>query len=179
MLLLTAPITGRAGEKDDKIKALENKVADLVKQLHKEKKVNEYFKGLADQGIEEMSRKEYGIGEGHPNEVVDATIKRGDIVTVVASGVVQHGHPFIAASGPKGAGGPAPGENKFPAPHLEKYSLVGKFNDGGWELLGDAYSKTWVNTNDGKLTLGYNDDQPNNNGKSLWTVTVVVTRPKK
>lgn len=176
VLFVTAllPTAGsvRADEKDDKIKALEKTVLDLKAEVAK-------LKGeVARVNGKEVFRKEYGIGEQKPTEVVDFTIEPGDIGSVVAEGKVEHGHPFIGASTPKGAGGPAPGEVKFPAPQLEKYSLIGRFNAGPWQLLGESFSQTWVNTDNGKLTLGYNDDEPFNKPKSVWKVTVVVTRSK-
>src|SRR5262245_55695095 len=100
--LMIAPKSARSDEKDEKIKALEKVAEDLRVE-------NTRLKGdAARKGGQEVFRKEYGIGEGHPTEIVEFTIEPGDLVSVTASGVVHNGHPTLSPSGPKGRGGPAP-----------------------------------------------------------------------
>jgi hypothetical protein len=117
------------------------------------------------------------VGEYRSVITVDFDIRKGYTVTVVAEGLVDNGHPFIEDSPPEGGGGRA--EPNFPAPQLQKYSLIGSYVGGAWFLIGRSFQQVWTSDSPGRLTLGYNDDKPNDgpHNPSVWTVRVTITPP--
>ncbi|HTK16569.1 MAG TPA: LecA/PA-IL family lectin [Acidimicrobiia bacterium] len=103
-------------------------------------------------------------------------VKTGETITIKASGVVNFGPTSIARMGPAGrprssCRGPAAPDTSFTAPGLDCWSLIGQIGANAPFQVGQA--TTFRATSDGRLRLGVNDNQFQDN-RGSWKVTVAV-----
>lgn len=85
------------------------------------------------------------------------TLKKGDIITLKASGEITLG-PFAGTTSPEGIEGYTIYNY---VPGFKQGSLLGKIGDGEWFLVGNGQTITCQES--GKLQLVVNDNDPSNN----------------